>query len=430
MNINQKRSTALKIYWQNAVERKIQMSKIMKEGNNPAKSIAARKKISESKQGKHFKRNNLLSEKQKSHLLRLAESKKGKSLSLQTCMKISLSRKGKCKGAENPFYGKHHKKAGIKAMKISRKLNRERHFQNIFKKAKDYGFDLKALLRQDGRKSILQKHHTVDPLGYIIGTIPTDAYFDKIVKRNTYRYSISVKDKDFVECVANCFKENCGFKPKLYPQRNLLRIQTSKKQIKQFLKFLEKEGVNQWIFNKKVFKSNRNFHRSILRAVSDAEGCITNANSKGKVISRRVTITNSSLTLLKQIRLLLESFEIRSCIYHHRGPRITEIHGEIYKFKKHVFVLVITGYQDLQKFKDTIGFSIKRKQHKLENVIASYKKIERRYTPNEYKLVLKLSKYFFNCSDISRLTKISSHTVRNWVLYDKKPRSTKMVELA
>lgn len=69
MSINQKISQSLKIYWQGAIERKAQLSDIMSGESNPAKLLAVRGKISESKRGKRFKHLYPLSLKQKMHLL-------------------------------------------------------------------------------------------------------------------------------------------------------------------------------------------------------------------------------------------------------------------------------------------------------------------------------------------------------------------------
>lgn len=426
MDSNQKRSQALKIYWQHAFERKSQLSNKMSGENNPAKSILVRKKISESKYGKLFKHTHPLSIKQKMHLLRLAEQKRGKKLGQETRLKISISRKGKCKGQENYFYGKHHTKTSIQKMKAAHRLIRERHSQEIFERAKSLGFEIDRDSTHDKIGDTLQTHNRTDPLGYIIGTIPTDAYFGKPRTKDNYVYSISAKDNDFIEKVADCFKKIFGFRPNLYRQRNLYRIQISKKRIAQFLKFIKKEDDNQWLFSENILNLEQEFFRAILMAVSDAEGCVTNSSLKDNIISRKITITNSSLALLKQIKLLLELLKIQSYIYHHREPRIVRIRRNSYQFKKHVFILIITGYQNLQRFRDVIGFSIKRKQHKLEYILASYKKIHCCYSQNEYNIALKLAQYFSNCSDIARLINIPAHIVRNWVLYNRKPRSVKM----
>jgi len=57
MNVNQKRSLSLKKYWENANKRKIQLRKKMEGQQNPAKLSLIRKKISNSKLGKHLKHN-------------------------------------------------------------------------------------------------------------------------------------------------------------------------------------------------------------------------------------------------------------------------------------------------------------------------------------------------------------------------------------
>lgn len=429
MDSNQKRSQALKIYWHKASERKSQLSNRMRGENNPAKLTIVRKRISENKLGKYFRHTRPLSMKQKLHLSRLAEIKRGKKLSLESRLKISLSRKGKCRGVENPFYGKHHTKAVIQKLKTAHKFHHAIRFQEILQITKSLGFEIDSCLKQARIDDSLHLDNKINPLGYIIGTIPTDAYFGKSKKKDSYVYSIAVKDIDFIENVADCFKRIYGFKPNLNRQRNLFRIQTCKRQIEEFLRFLKKENYEQWIFSNNIFNLEQDFLKSVLMAVSDAEGCVTNSTSNGNIISRKITITNTSLALLRQIKLLLKLFEIQSYIYSHRQQnRIVKIRKNTCQFKKAIFTLIITGKENLEKFKNTIGFSIRRKQCKLKNILASYKKFDRHYKQDEYNLVLKLSKYFSNCGDISRLTNIPPHTVRNWVLYNRKPRAEKMIQ--
>jgi len=426
MDTNQKISQSLKVYWQSAMERREQLSNKMKGGANPAKLIIIRKKISQSKIGKHFKHQHPISLKQKTHLQKLADLRKGKRLSLETRIKISKSRKGKCRGKDNPFYGRHHTVGSIRKIKEKHSLSRSARLQDIISKAEGLGFKIKAYLNHDFKETGLRKYAVLDPLGYIIGTIPTDAYFDKPPKKDHYIYSISAKDKDFIAGVAACFKNKYDIHLNLGRQRTLFRIQTRKKQIEELLNFVKKENGSQWIFNERVFGSSHNFYRSVLIAVCDAEGCVTNAVSENSIISRHITVTNSSVTLLRQIKVLLELFGISSYIYRHRGPRLTQIRGESCDFKKEVFTLIITGRQNLLNFKESIGFLIKRKQKKLESILNSYKKFDRPYSQNEYSLIMQLSKYFSNSCDISRLTGIPPHTVRNWILYHRLPRSIKM----
>jgi len=129
--------------------------------------------------------------------------------------------------------------------------------------------------------------------------------------------------------------------------------------------------------------------------------------------------------LLRQVKLYLKLFGITSYIYLHRNGRKAEIRDKEYQFIKQVFTLIITGNQNLKKFQDNIGFSIERKQKRLCDLLNSYQKKDSFYTKEQYNLAIELSKHFFNCSDISRLVKIPSYTIRNWVLYNRKPRSVK-----
>lgn len=429
MDSYQKRSQAMSRYWLNSPERKLQLSELMKGANNPAKSILARKKITDSKIGKTIKHKKPISDKQRIHLLSLADNRKGKTLSFEIKQKISLARKGQCQGSKNYFYGKHHTKSSIRRMRITHALNQRTRLKNVYNKAKLLGLDI----NQKKEHFSLSKNQTLyklfDPLGYLIGTVPTDAYFGKPKSSKTYMYSIAAMDYGFIDKVSYCFAKLYKFRPNILKTRNLFRIQVSRKYIMHFLKYLRIEVNDQWVFSDNIYNRDLGFIKSILMAVADAEGCATNSSHNGNIISRKISITNTSLVLLKQVMSLLKLFKIKSHIYHLRSPRIAKIRNKSYQFKKDTFNLIITGQSNLRRFKDSIGFVIKRKQKKLIENINSYKKLDGYYSREDYDSALRLSKHFPNCSDISRLTNIPSYTVRNWILHKVKPRAVKVEEL-
>jgi len=398
----------------------------MKGRDNPAKHEDICRKISEGKKGKKVKHTRPLSDKQLKHLGQLAKERKGKHHSANTRLKISTSRRGKCIGKNNPMFGKQHTKATKGKMKKAQRARHDEYQRYISRKAEAFRIDIQTDSVLIQRREGFQKGGKLDSHGYIIGTIPTDAYLGIPPSAGVYVYHIAAKDRDFVNTVAKCL-EQIGIEVNINRRKkgNLWYVRTSKKDIEQFLSFLRIEKDTQWVFDQKIFALSSNFRRSALVAVCDAEGCITNARSGESPVSRRITITNSSALLLDQIKSLLESFGVKSYIYLHRGPRKAVIKGEVFQFKKQVFTLIITGYENLHNFRNAIGFSITRKQDKLNKAVESYRKIERQYAAKDYDLVLQLSKHFPSYTDISKITHIPVTTIRNWVLHGTKPRSMK-----
>lgn len=84
----------------------------------------------------------------------------------------------------------------MEQIKTTRQFNQERHLRDVLNKANDVE---SGIIGHTDEVYITKPYQKIDPLGYIIGTIPTDGYFDIPPKKNRYVYSISAKDKDFIE---------------------------------------------------------------------------------------------------------------------------------------------------------------------------------------------------------------------------------------
>tara|TARA_Y100000310_G_scaffold29928_1_gene28439 strand:+ start:110 stop:724 length:615 start_codon:yes stop_codon:yes gene_type:complete len=101
-----------------------------------------------------------------------------------------------------------------------------------------------------------------------------------------------------------------------------------------------------WKLKKPMFKANKKIKKEFLRALYDDEGSV-----KSKYQIALYSINENGL---RQIKDMLEEFNISSVIYFGFGQR------------RNVFGLIVT---DFKLFNKKIGFSLKRKQEKLEKFV-------------------------------------------------------------
>lgn len=262
-------------------------------------------------------------------------------------------------------------------------------------------------------------------LGEILGTIASDGYFG-LTSQGLYNYILCVKDKNFVEYIAQDFLK-LGIKTAIHRrQSGLWYIEVSRRWFDKLLVYLEKEN-RYWLFTSKVIKSqDRDFQSAVIRSFADADGTATCTIKNGEYYSRRIAIYNKSKNLLSQLQLMLKNFGINSYIKMDRKARIANIKKQIVKFPT-VYSLRITNYRNLKIFYQEINFKIKRKVKKLIDMITSYQYIGREYTKKDYWQVLSLYKKYPNCREVSRKTDIPPQTVQNWILLGKKPRILKII---
>lgn len=262
-------------------------------------------------------------------------------------------------------------------------------------------------------------------LGEIIGTIPSDGYFG-INQSGLYNYILCVKDKDFVEYIAQDFLK-LGINVNLHRRNSgLWYVEVSRKWFDRLLFYLKRED-NKWLFSKKVVNSfDYEFQAAIIRSFADADGTITGLFRDGKYYSRRIAIYNQSKKLLSQLQLMFNNIDINARIRKDRNEHLALLKGNIVKFPI-VYSLRITNYRNLKLFYDKINFKITRKSNKFKEIINSYRHIGREYTKDDYQHVLALYKKLKNCRGLSRFTGIPPQTIQNWVLLGKIPRVLKLI---
>jgi len=201
-------------------------------------------------------------------------------------------------------------------------------------------------------------------LGYILGVIYGDGYISfkrskvtsKIIKGQV---GLEVKDEDF----ANFFKSqiekwsglkvSSGFNKKGLYFSMLSSLRASN--------FLDNFDINDLIIAKKEVRAG------FLRGFFDAEGGVSGSNLKTpRIATRFVSCINSDKKLILLVKDLIESI----------GIKVQNIDGRTgigFNEKGISYRLRIGGKENLIKYKNKVGFSIERKNKKLDEVLNSYK---------------------------------------------------------
>jgi len=199
-----------------------------------------------------------------------------------------------------------------------------------------------------------------EELAYVIGAIAGDGYVSNPQK---YKYVIvlRVKDSEFVEEFARCIAKVLGREPpKPRPEKNgKLVVRVSSKTLYELLKKpIYIDGIRQFI------EHCINCICAFLKGFFDSEGGIYG--------NGEIRVYNTDKSLLEYIKELLKMLGIKAT-----GPKLHTKAGrpikdprteKTYFARKHLYRLHICAESRL-RFYQLIGFTIKRKQQRLEEYL-------------------------------------------------------------
>lgn len=192
-------------------------------------------------------------------------------------------------------------------------------------------------------------------LSYIIGVVMGDGWISTVGRQ--HQIGLATKDKEFAEEFCRCLKKVIkGSDPKIGVKkdprfgRTLYIVKINSRKLVNFI-----QSVNEAYLTK-------NYPEGFLRGLFDSDGYVTYHR---KSYARRVALVNTSLQLLQMVKRILSSvFGIESKIYEKGVPDTPVIKG-----KKKVYLLAISKKEDIVKFYRFIGFTIKRRMKKLEEIV-------------------------------------------------------------
>lgn len=203
-------------------------------------------------------------------------------------------------------------------------------------------------------------------LGYVMGSVKGDGnlFFDKTKGRyGGYMVSLHAKDIDFLNefnrCICILLNKNKPY-TLVSQSKGKIRVECSCKGLYDYLRKPLDE-------HKAIIEASNETATGFLKAMFDGEGGAYYNLKQGKLDRPSVRCYNTNLELLEYIKqILYTKFGIIATISKLYDDGYTGSDGCVRKASYHIG---ISRYNDIVNFYRYIGFIIKRKQNKLEEII-------------------------------------------------------------
>jgi hypothetical protein len=196
---------------------------------------------------------------------------------------------------------------------------------------------------------------------YILGVLCGDGFINEEFISFEIRF-----DEDFIKEFASCFKKVYGltYNYRYYKPKNTYILRIGSQIICRDLNRYGKFRTENWNVPKEILKSEDDVViGAFLRGFYDSEGC-----------AARSAITSSSINErgIKEIAFLLKKLGLDTTLRPQQGGRY--------------FVLSIFRKERFKIFKEKVGFSIARKQSRIEEVLANNIYHKNSYIPKNDKI--------------------------------------------
>ena len=205
-------------------------------------------------------------------------------------------------------------------------------------------------------------------LAYVIGGWLGDGTLALDRSRYQYYVKLSVKDYDFAESwgyyLSKAVGKSSPYKPRWSKHNQRWVVRGSSIQLYLILKRVRSTG-NPWI----LIRYLNPYPAYALRGLFDAEGSVCPRWYE-------VGFTNTNIKLITLTQWLLRTLGIESRSYSHMMKRFLKDpqSGRIYKRRQTVlYDLRIRGRVNILRFAEKVGFTIKRKQRKLKELLQRYR---------------------------------------------------------
>ncbi len=206
----------------------------------------------------------------------------------------------------------------------------------------------------------------MDSYAYIIGASIGDAYLR--MKKDVEGYMkhliiMRVRDREFIEEYnRRLMKIIPGLKPKIKQGRRGFYETT----IYNKLLWLE---IKKYQENpSKIYQDLKNNKQHFLKGIYDAEGFIS--VSVGRFFSGSICLINTSYDLCSVVSRFLTELGMYNRIetIDRRGEPVV-VDGWLGRVNKIVYIVIFSSYRNIIRFRDLIGFTIRRKMEKLNDFI-------------------------------------------------------------
>lgn len=196
-------------------------------------------------------------------------------------------------------------------------------------------------------------------LAYILGVIQGDGCLCKSKRHSLrgecfdYILVLGVTDKDFADYFSKQLEKWSSFKTYKYkyPQRgkgtkDIYGIRLRSKDVFEFLSNFDLDIL---------LESDEQIKSMFLKGLFDSEGSVSKTKK-----SRTIRIGMCNIKIIKLAKNLIESL----------GIKCGKIHVRKVLDYKPLYLFCISSKESLKRYRDCIGFSIKRKQERLDNLIS------------------------------------------------------------
>jgi len=180
---------------------------------------------------------------------------------------------------------------------------------------------------------------------------------------NKCSIQFKTRDEEFAtklaDALAKSLKRGKPYKVSYLPKEESFRIALSNRRIYELLREAKNDP-------EKIYQYLCLFPADACRGFFDAEGSVD-------VKSKFVEASNTSLKLIRIVQKLLQQLGISSKIHEWRRRDLYFMkNGKMYRRKEIVYRLRICGKEELFRFYKLVGFTLSRKQKRLEALLSSY----------------------------------------------------------
>lgn len=201
-------------------------------------------------------------------------------------------------------------------------------------------------------------------LSYILGVLYGDGHYRlvKTPKRTSGSMQLKVKDLDFAKEFYRRLEKWSGVSPKFLKKDDEFYYVA--------LYSVDAVRIVQGIELTQILSSTKRIQANFIKGLYDSEGGVTGTNLKRRRFACRwIHFSNNNKEIIDIVQKILNNFSIKYKLRSrvHSGFGSTKLQYE----------LLIFGLFNFEEFYKKVGFSIKRKEKKLLEVIYSYEKYQK-----------------------------------------------------
>ncbi len=193
-------------------------------------------------------------------------------------------------------------------------------------------------------------------LGYILGVLVGDGWLNK------NSVGLNAKDNDFVLAFKKALEDEFKLNAKIHFYNGLWRVELHSRQIVKLLKNLD---------YRLIVNEHSEVKCSFLKGFYDSEGSAYYQEKTG-VRNRKIELYNTDLELLTICKNLLEELGIKTREIDKRFRDIRLLKGRTLPITICCRITLRENKENFIRFRNLIGFSIKRKIDILDKLIDSY----------------------------------------------------------